>query len=409
MIWVLAVLMAVVVGAALSAPFLRRRSGGAVGSAEYDRQVYRTQLAEVDRDLARGVVGAEDAARLKIEVGRKLLEADRLARSAPQASLANHRGMALLALPVVAGAVGLYVILGAPGMPDEPIAVRKARAEAVYASRPTQAEAEAAASAPRMPAAPPDADYVRLVEQLRAAVAQRPDDPQGLALLAEHEARLGNIVPALEAQRRLMALRGEGASAEDHTRLAALMVEAAGGLITPEAEAEIAKALQKDPASGQARYIQGLLMLQNQRPDRAFAIWRSVLEQDPGAPWAGPIRAAIGDLAWFAGEPGYEPPPLPTEGSPASPGPDAAAVAAAADMTPAERAAMVEQMVARLEERLATEGGTPEEWARLIGALSVQGKRDHANRILAEARRVFDGQPEAMTEINAAAARSDLE
>ena len=409
MIWVFGTIMALTVAAALALPFLRRRTAAAVGSARYDRQVYRTQLSEVDRDLARGVIGEDDAARLRIEIGRKLLDADRQAQAQAPAASAPWRGMAAAAVAVVAVAGGLYAVLGSPMMADAPIALRKAEAEAVYAARPSQAEAEAAAP-PRMPAAPADPAYVTLVDQLRAAVDQRPDDPRGLALLAEHEARLGNVAAALEAQRRLMALVGDKASADDHTRLAALMIEAAGGVMTREAEAEVAKAVALDPANAQARYMQGLLMAQNQRPDRAFAIWRGLLEQDPAAPWAPTIRAVIADLAWFAGEPDYVPPPAPaTATETPAPGPDAAAIAAAGDMTDAERADMIGEMVTRLEERLATQGGTPEEWARLIGALAVQDDAAHAAEILTEARATFVSQPEALAALDAAAAQAGLE
>jgi cytochrome c-type biogenesis protein CcmH len=39
-------------------------------------------LAEVDRDLARGVIAPDEAARLRTEVSRRLLDADRTAEAA---------------------------------------------------------------------------------------------------------------------------------------------------------------------------------------------------------------------------------------------------------------------------------------------------------------------------------------
>ncbi|MBE0552895.1 MAG: c-type cytochrome biogenesis protein CcmI, partial [Rhodobacteraceae bacterium] len=50
----------------------------AVAPAENpDIAVYRDQLAEVERDLARGTLAADEAQRLRTEVARRLLEADR--------------------------------------------------------------------------------------------------------------------------------------------------------------------------------------------------------------------------------------------------------------------------------------------------------------------------------------------
>ena len=80
-------------------------------AAHPDLKVYRDQLAEVDRDLARGVIGADDAARLRTEVSRRLLEADRALRGAGS-------GKTLPLLPVAAVGVGLLAgaVEGRPGM-----------------------------------------------------------------------------------------------------------------------------------------------------------------------------------------------------------------------------------------------------------------------------------------------------
>ncbi len=67
-------------------------------------------------------------------------------------------------------------------------------------------------------------------------------------------------------------------------------------------------------------------------------------------------------------------------------------MAAAAEMTPEERQAMVEGMVAQLAERLATEGGRAEDWARLITSLAALGRMEEAREIYAEAQKVFEGR-----------------
>ena len=120
-----------------------------------------------------------------------------------------------------------------------------------------------------------------LIEALRTAVTQRPDDPEGLALLAEHEGRLGNLAAARDAQARLIAVKGAGADALDHARLAGIMIEAAGGTVSKEAAAELERALERDPRNGQALYLKGLMLAQNDRPDLAFPIWRDLAERGP--------------------------------------------------------------------------------------------------------------------------------
>lgn len=401
MFWIICAALTGAVGLAIMAPLLRARDNAAQPAAAFDLRVYRDQLQEVERDLERGVIAPEDASRLRTEIGRKVLDAD---RRLSQAATGGSRGRGLLAFLVLAvllaGAAVLYLREGQPGRGDLPIAQRIARAAQVYAGRPSQAEAEAKAPAPA-PVEVPE-DFAALIGQLREAVARNPDDPQGLALLATNEIRLGNLSAAREAQQRLVDLRGKDATADDLVRLSALMIEAAGGLITPQAEAVLARALSRDPGHPQARYLLGMLQLQNDRPDRAFPIWRSLLEEGPeDAPWIAPIRTAIADLAWLAGQPDYAPPaPMP--------GPDADAMAAAENMTPEQRQQMIGGMVAQLESRLAQQDGTPEEWARLISSLVVIGNTDHARDIWTKAQTRFAGQPEALEIVRQAATDAGL-
>lgn len=410
MFWIISAAMTLVVAGAILRPFLRGGQARAIPAAAYDLGVYRDQLREVDRDVKRGVLTEAEAGRLRTEIGRKILDADRaLSRHAAGDGPAARPwlAVALLVLAVAASAA-VYWREGSPRMPDVPLKGRIAAADARLAALPAQAELEARAPVREPPVADPE--YAQLIEKLREAVARNPDDQQGLELLAEHEARLGNIAAATEAQTRLIALRGDAVEPFDHARLALLRVEAAGGVVSAEAAAEVATALRLDPRLPQARYLQGLAYAQNDRPDLAFELWRDLLETSPpGAPWSLTIRQLIPELAWFAGHPEYRPPEAAAPGMPALPGPDADAMAAAGEMSAEEREEMVRGMVTNLETRLATEGGTPEEWARLITSLVRIGDNSHAQEILAEARARFGATPEAAAVIEAAAAQVGLD
>lgn len=407
MFWIICAALSAIAVVAVFLPFLRQRTQPAQPTAAYDLRVYRDQLREVGRDQERGVIEPADAERLKIEIGRKVLEADRALQKAVRAG--NGPGLALPAVAlaaVTAGAFMLYDRIGAPQLPDAPIAARIAEAEARYAARPSQAEAETQAERPALPEADPE--YLALIERLRTAVADRPTDAQGLRLLVEHESRLGNAQAAQDAQRRLIAVLGNTATAAEHARLAALMIESAGGIITAQAESEIAAALQMDAIDGHARYMLGLLNIQNGRPDRAFTVWASLLAEGPAdAPWIAPIAEVIEELAWLAGEPGYQ---APTPGAPAAalPGPDAAAIAAAEGMSDEDRSQMIAGMVDNLMARLAAQGGSPEEWAQLIGALNVLDRGDQARAIWQEARHHFADDPAALALVDAAATGAGL-
>ncbi|MTH76530.1 c-type cytochrome biogenesis protein CcmI [Paracoccus aestuariivivens] len=407
MFWIICAALSAIVAIAIAAPLVRRRAAGEEPAAAYDLRIYRDQLREVERDVERRLVDPSEAERLRNEIGRKVLAADRaLEREGVAGRVSGGpAALAILAL-LLAGAVVLYERIGSPQMPDEPIASRISLSESFYQNRPSQAEAEKAAPKREQPA--PDPEYGALIEQLRSTVTKNPDDPRGQELLSLHEERLGNMIAAKQAQAKLIALRGDKATAEDHIRLAALTVESAGGMITREAEDEIRRTLDLDHANPQARFMSGLVQIQSGRPDLAFPIWAQLLsEGHRDAPWHDLIGSAIQDLAWFAGQPDYVPPE--DQKAAPLPGPDADAMAAAADMSPEDRQQMIEGMVKGLETRLATEGGTPEEWARLISALVVLGKKDHAQDILGEARTRFASIPEALATVEAAGKKSGLQ
>ncbi|MDT8856253.1 c-type cytochrome biogenesis protein CcmI [Paracoccaceae bacterium Fryx2] len=404
--WGLAGAMALGVGLILVLTLLRARGTG-LSPAAYDLRVYRDQLSEIDRDLARGVIGTDDAARLRTEISRRVLEADRVLGTGDAATGPGRGGLGVVVLVLLAigGAFLGYNRLGAPGYPDMPLQSRIAMAEELRATRPSQAEAEA--EAPQPPAAvTPDPDFAALMEKLRAAVTARPADLQGQELLARNEAGLGNFVAAHKAMAQVIALKDPQSSAEDHAALAELMILAAAGYVSPEAEAALTEALRRNPRNGTALYYSGMMLAQTGRPDLAFRIWRPLLEDSaPDAPWVAPLRAQIGQLAAAAGV-DYQVPSA--RGATALPGPDAAAVDAAGAMSEADRGAMIAGMVEQLSARLASEGGTAAEWARLIGALGVLGQTDRARAIWAEAQTRFAAQPNDLAAVRAAAVQAGV-
>lgn len=407
--WILISLTALAIAAILALALLRGRNRGEPAAA-YDLRVYREQLTGVDRDLARGVIGKQDAERIRTEISRRILAADaqmqRESAGQSQPPRLSRAVAAIAALVLIGGGVALYSQLGAPGYGDLPLDLRQELAEEMRAERPDQDRAEAGKA--EQPEPDIDENYANLIEQLRDAVKQRPEDVKGLTLLARHEANLGNFRAAYEAKAQANAVQGDQVSADDLAEQAELMVVAASGYVSPETEAVLRRALDIDPANGPARYYWGLMMTQTGRPDIAFRIWEETLRESPAdAPWVEPIRSQIGDLALRAGV-NYTLPAAPAATGQNEPGPDAGDVAAAAEMDAEARSEMIRGMVTRLSDRLATEGGTPEEWARLIGALGVLGETDRARAIHDEARTVFAGQDEALALIGAAAVQAGI-
>ena len=399
--WIIVAALAIGVGAILGLTLMRGRVGEAPPAA-YDLDVYRDQLREIERDTARGVLEAEDAARLRAEVSRKILAADAQLRAGGESGgQPKMLGMAMAGVVVAAvtgGGVLLYSQIGAPGYGDLPMATRIANSEAAREARLDQAAAEER-FAPEPTGLPDGTDeaYMVLVERLRETVAERPEDRQGLRFLVRSEAALGNMVAAREAQAQLISVKGDEATAEDYATLAELMINATSGYVSRDAEAALRAALDRDARAPTARFYLGLYMTQIDRPDAAFRLWRDLLDEStPDAPWVPPIRAGIEELAARAGE-RYE---LPAQGGR---GPSQGDIAAAGDMDPEARQEMIRGMVAQLAARLADEGGTAEDWARLINAYGVLGETERARGIWAEAQAVFAEFPRRLATVRAAA------
>ncbi|TNC53043.1 c-type cytochrome biogenesis protein CcmI [Rubellimicrobium rubrum] len=395
-------MLSVAVAALLARPLLAPAAPGAETSPE--QAIYRDQLAEVDRDLARGVIRPEEAERARTEIARRLLAADRAGparlREAPRsAALAAVVAIGLFA---VMGSLLVYSVLGQPGASDLPRAARVAEATRALETRPSQAEAEAR-FAELAPAAVPQvpAEELALIEELRRVVPTRPDEPEGWALLARNEARIGNFAAAAQAQQNLVHLRGDSATAEDVATLVDYLVEATGGIfVSPEAEAALDRLAAIDPQSMVLRYYAGLLYASTGRPDLAFPLWRAVVENGPPDDFRRfRAEAQIEQMAWLAGVDYTLPAPS---------GPSSDDMAAAADMDPEAQQQMIQGMVQGLRERLTAEGGPVEEWVRLVTSLAVLGDEAGARDALTEARLAFEGDSAALVALDAAAGQAGL-
>jgi cytochrome c-type biogenesis protein CcmH len=398
MFWVIIGAMAVLVTALLSQAVLRARAQDVAGAAEFDLRVYRDQLAEVDRDVARGVLPEEDAERVRTEISRRILASDAASRGTTHASSAPQTPILLaLAVVLLGGSLALYLQIGAPGYGDLALEDRKAMAQQMRESRPSQQAAQdslAPFAAPEM--AP---EMAALLTRLREVVGERPDDVQGQIFLAQYEARIGNFTAAVAAQDAVLRIKSDTATADDIADYGELLVYAAGGYVSPEAERAFRAALAQDAEDGRSLYYIGLMMSQTGRPDIAFQLWDRLLRQGPPeASWIEPIQAQIMPLSVRAGV-NYT---MPTIGDGAMRGPTAEDIEAAADMTAEERMAMVSGMIEGLANRLATQGGPPQDWARLITSLAVTGQPDQALAVFTNAMEVFADDPGALDIIRTA-------
>ena len=361
---------------------LLRRPGESAPRAAYDLNVYKDQLAEIARETARGELGAAQADAARAEIERRLLAAADSAAEDGSDQAAPRRaitwGVALaLAIAVPAAAIGLYLTLGTPGVPSLP-----------FAERP----------APQPPA--PEPGFAQEMADLAARLAKRlvqdPDDRDGWLLLGRTYTQLQRFDKAAEVYRTAIAHDFDGA--ETQSALGEVLVAGAGGAVGSEARRAFAASLQNDPEDPRARYYAGLALVQDDRLRQAIELWVDLLrESTADAPWrpmvAQQIREAAARLGIAPPEAAAAPAP---ESAPqlAPPGPSAADVAAAREMSPDQQAAFIRAMVERLAERLETEPGNFQGWLRLARAYGVLGEAAQAETALTRAAALVRDLPE---------------
>ena len=350
-LWVL--LAAIVVGATVAVliPLLVRHRP-ARPRARHDVEIYRDQLAEIERDRARGLISEDLVETARTEIGRRLLSAeDALSAEPPAPRAGGHAGLAVaLALAVPLAAFGLYGWRGAPDLAGQPAAERPPPAAAAR------------------PAAPRTDDMPGLVERLAEKLRRNPDDARGWTLLARARATLERHDEAAEAYARAAALLPDDAGIR--ARRGEALMAADRGRVNAAARLAFAEALERDAGEPRARFYMGLAALQD--GDRAGALtrWRALAaDSSPDDEWMPMLRERIAGLAG-GGAPAPAPAPPPAGG-----GPSPEDVAAARLMSAQDRMEMIRGMVAGLAARLAEEPGDAEGWARLARSYRVLGEK----------------------------------
>ena len=357
-----------------------------------DLKFYKSQLSEIEKDIAKGAIVSKEAEQLKVEISRRILKNKNQSTLKFSFQSSNSRLTFALILGIFTSflSFGLYSSLGNFGYFDFSQKNRIEAAKLLKDTRPSQQEAWNALSNVKT-INTPEGEMGEIITKLRKISQERPNDITGLRYLMRTEASLNNFENAAIAQMSLVKLLGDQVLIEDLYQLAELMVISLNGYVSPEAEALFRKVLSQDEDNGGALYYLGLMYANLDRPDLSFEIWRKLLNRGPDdAPWVPLIREQIMEVAWRAGKNRYELPPKTTI---SLNGPTKADIEASNEMTADERREMISNMVESLANRLASQGGTSDEWARLIKALSVLGDSDRAKKTWAEALNIYSNSP----------------
>lgn len=361
MVWAAFALMTGAVVLAVLWPLGRARKAAARAP---DVAFYESQVAEIDRDVALGLLTAADAAGAKAEAARRLLRtADQPAGEA-RASRAPVRIAAATALLFIpAATLFLYARIGQPDAPDQPLSAR-------LAEKQSQSELQTA---------------IRKIEQHLAA---NPNDGRGWEILAPVYMKMGKYEEAARAYGE--ANRTLGDTPDRLTSQGEALVYAAQQEVTAQARAVFQKVLELEPGHPVAQFYLALAREQQGDKDGALKAYAALAQASPpDAPWQPAVRQRIAAL-------GGTPPA-------GDGGPQGAAADAVRAMPNGDQQAMIRGMVQSLAARLDADGSDVEGWLRLLRSYKVLNEPDLAKAALAKARDALAGNDDGLRRVNALA------
>lgn len=369
-LWIILALLTAAVAAVLIMPF-SRRGMAAPASHAGEVEVYRDQLKELERDRAQGLIDAQQAEYARAEIGRRLLAAAS-EDGAASSEAPKQRSHALVAaiVTVIPPIVGLclYLALGNPNLPDQPLEARLAN---------------------------PGNNIALLVAKAERHLAQNPNDGAGWDLLAPIYFRTMRLGDAEMAYRN--AIRLLGASSERLAGLGETLIATNDGIVTEDARSVFEEAVKLDPKNPRSRFYVGLGFEQAGRMVEARAVFEAIAkESPPEAPW---MQLVNQHIAKNGGTVATNPDAATGE-APALANPTQEDMAAAGAMAQDDREAMIRGMVDSLAARLKEDPDNLEGWVRLVRSYSVLGEKEKAEEALKSGLKQFPSSGELVALAN---------
>jgi cytochrome c-type biogenesis protein CcmH len=374
--WIVAALLTLVASTAILLPLVRQPSAPPSG-AKHDIEVYRDQLAELDRDAARGLVSTLEAEQMRAEIARRILQLGNSGRGSVVPRLSDTgivrwtEMVSVLAVPLISW--GVYGFVGSPGLPSQPLQERLAKS-------------------------PAESSIDELVARAERHLAANPSDAKGWDVLAPIYLRIGRHGESVMAFRN--AIRLDGATAARESGLGEAIAAEAGGTVSVDAQAAFERALEFDPGNPKARFFLATAHAQEGRVADAAVAWQAMLaDMSADSPWRDVVEQALAEAAErVAGAPPES----------AEPNPSREDIDAAAEMTPADRNAMIETMVVQLDGRLRANPQDLEGWKRLVRSYIVLGRAADARQALGRGVSALGAQTGTARELEAFAASLGL-
>lgn len=326
---------------------------------------FKAQLAEIGTDIESGRLSVVEAETAKGELARELMRVNAETDNAQSGALYLPKHFPLAALlAILLITFGAYAFLGQPGLPSTPLEGREK---------------------PRVQTSLGEA-----IERVEVQLEANPDDARGWAVLGPIYMQSNRFEEAVIAFRRVLELLPPSADVE--TDLAEALMMVSNGVATGEPLALLKSAAAHDPGHVRSRFYLAGEATRAGDYENAIIQWQSLLALGTGdEPWVEVARNGIA-----AAQAGLRGEPLPT-------------APAANDVSPdPDQAQLIKDMVEGLSERLASEGGSIEEWTRLVRSRLVLGELGKAQEAFNSAKAAYP-EESSRVELDAIARDAGLE
>lgn len=330
LLWLLIAILATLAAAALI--FAARTSHKDTGDRTAASQShFQAQLNEIESDLKVNRLTPAQAEAAKAELAREVLTFRKDAAANVQVAKSSLPAFAMPLLAVAGPvlALGIYALTGQPELPAQPLAGREAPAEI---------------------------SFDEALAQIEAQMAETPDDIRGWQALAPAYMRAERFADAENAFSRIIELGGRDADALTDLAEAKLMQQ--DGVAGPQIISLLTEARDLDPENIRPRFYLAGEATRAGDWDEAISAWEALIDMAEGdEPWLAVARNGFA-VAEARGE---------------APAPDPSA----GQFDP-DQLEMIAAMVDQLATRLAQQGGTLEEWTRLVQSYLVLGDSESA-------------------------------
>lgn len=316
---------------------------------------YKAQLADIESDVATGMLSKADAETASLEIKRRLIKAG-------EKNTINYHetkgGVIFYAIGagVVLASVLLYTYLGKPEIAARPHRPPEVMDHQIRDDDPTT--------------------FNEAIAAIRLRLKKAPGDLQGWTILASTLSSLRRHAEAADAYSHATKL--DPTNTDYHLRFGEQMMAMHSGQVVPAASYAFQTVLRLSPTHPGAQFYLGLAQSQAGDADGARRIWQALVARSkPNAPWLPIVRQHIADL----------------DSPPRSPmaGPSNSDVEAVSNMSEAEQAAFIDAMIGKLRAKLQDNPTDAKGWMMLARSEQTRGNTDAAIEALEDGIKSVSG------------------